>query len=159
MPERITQALQLLKGVPGIILIQLLRALPGILLVAADGVSIYFAVASAPAAVPASAPYLVIAFGFFVALAGIVLLFREMGQAGAERAGFDPNKAATDIERVVGQLVKNYDIMREQTKIGFLLAALVEGLRNFSDLRWGHRTASWPCRSSNRPCGCGRCYH
>lgn len=128
MSARVTQAIQLLRGIPGVILVQLLRGFPGILLVTAGGLSIYFSVVSAGGTTPASISYLVVAFGFFVALAGIILLFRELGQAGAERAGFDPTRAASDIERVVAQLTKNYDILRQQTRAGFVLAAVFMAL-------------------------------
>lgn len=123
MSTRAIQAIQLLKGMPGIVLVQLLRGLPGIFLVAAGGMMIYFAATLTAGTHLNPVPY-VVAFGFLIAAAGIVLLFREMGQAGAERAGFDPSKAASDIERVLGQLGKNYDILRQHTKAGFILAAL-----------------------------------
>lgn len=128
MSPRLTQAAKLLKGLPGAIIVQLLRGLPGILLVAAGGVSIYFAVISASGAVPAPILYLVVGFGFLIALAGIVILFRELGPAAAERAGFEAPKATSDIERVVAQLSKNYEILRQQTKAGFVLAAVFMGL-------------------------------
>lgn len=97
-------------------------------LVAAGGMTIYLAANVTVGPRLGAVPYLVIAFGFLVGVAGIVLLFRDVEQPGAEPVGFDPAKAASDMERVLGQLGMNYDILRQQTKIGFVLAALFMAL-------------------------------
>ncbi|HEX2257622.1 MAG TPA: hypothetical protein VHG92_13165, partial [Afifellaceae bacterium] len=116
MSLRFTQAMQLLKGAPGMVL------------VAAGGISIYFAATGSSGDRMVVLPYFIISFGFLVGVAGIVLLFRELGPPGAKPVGFDAAHAASDIELVLGQLGMNYDILRQQTRAGFILAALFMAL-------------------------------
>lgn len=70
---------------------------------------------------PTLVDYLAIGFGFFIALAGIVLLFRGLGRTSDAdtEAGY---VSSSDIEHAVAQLGKNYDILRKQATQGFVLA-------------------------------------
>ena len=73
--------------------------------------------------------YLVFGFAFFVALAGIALMFREL-RVGNSVVGNGAVSVAesSDLEMAVTQLGKNYDILRQQATQGFILAAIFMAL-------------------------------
>lgn len=67
--------------------------------------------------------YLALGFGFVTAAFGIALVYREARATDAEA---QPLAASTsDLEHAVGQLNRNYEVLRRQATQGFLLAGLV----------------------------------
>jgi hypothetical protein len=65
--------------------------------------------------------YLIFSFSFFVALSGIVSISMEALMFGSTSSVAN----ASDLEMAVTQLGKNYDILRQQTTQGFILAISV----------------------------------
>jgi hypothetical protein len=57
-----------------------------------------------------------------VTLAGIALLFRDLGRSAAVESELDLSVGSSDIEHAIRQLGKNYDILRRQATQGFVLA-------------------------------------
>lgn len=73
--------------------------------------------------------YLVFGFAFFVALAGISLMFRELRVGNSVVGNREVSVAeSSDLEMAVSQLGKNYDILRQQATQGFILAAIFMAL-------------------------------
>ena len=66
--------------------------------------------------------YLGIAFGFLVALAGLVFIFLEVRTGGLVVSEGQIAPSTGDLDHAVNQLAKNYDILRRQATHGFLLA-------------------------------------
>jgi hypothetical protein len=63
--------------------------------------------------------YASVGTGILISLCGVVLQFREAGAGTVAEIG---TVASSDIEEAVGQLGKNYDILRRQVTQGFILA-------------------------------------
>jgi len=78
---------------------------------------------------PANLTYLIFAFAFLIALAGVALMFKEL-RAGASTVEVSASSMAeaSDLEMAVAQLGKNYDILRQQATQGFILAAVFMAL-------------------------------
>jgi hypothetical protein len=107
--------------------IRLVKSSPGVLLVALGFLTIYFIAGIRSGSEPTIVTYLAIGFSFVMALAGIVLLFRDLSRPGLAESEFDVNESS-DIENAVRQLGKNYDILRRQATQGFVLAGTFMGL-------------------------------
>jgi hypothetical protein len=102
--------------------ISLVRGSPGLALVAVGFITIYFLVGVRGSLEPTMVTYLSVGFGFLVTLAGIVLLFRDLGRTVPADSEVDLSVGSSDIEHAVRQLGKNYDILRRQATQGFVLA-------------------------------------
>lgn len=102
--------------------IGILKTSPGGVLVLLGFMTIYFLTGIRLGnKAPDIIDYLGIGFGFLVTIAGILLLFRNLGQT--EDAVLEESYTdSSDIEHAVAQLRKNYDILRKQTTQGFMLA-------------------------------------
>lgn len=70
---------------------------------------------------PSTIDYLAIGFGFMVAIAGIFLLFKDLGSQ-TENVSLESSVGSSDIKLAVAKLGKNYDILRKQTTQGFVLS-------------------------------------
>jgi len=95
---------------------------PGVSLVILGFVTIYVVVGLRGDSEPGLMTYLVIGFGFFLSLSGIVLLFKESSRSLDTDADLGLSPGSSDIEHTVIQLGKNYDILRKQAIQGFMLA-------------------------------------
>ena len=98
-----------------------MKSRPGLALVAVGFITIYFVVGLSSDLKPTPVMYLVVGFSFLVTLAGIALLFRDLGQLAPSDSELDI-VGSSDIEHAVRQLEKNYDILRRQATQGFVLA-------------------------------------
>jgi len=99
-----------------------LKTSPGAILVGLGFATIYFLSALRLGdKEPSTIDYLAIGFGFMVAIAGIFLLFRDLGKQ-TENVSLESSVGSSDIEHAVAQLGKNYDILRKQATQGFVLA-------------------------------------
>ena len=68
--------------------------------------------------------YLLIAFGFAITLIGVAFMGVELRRSGSSSLGLEMSVRSSDLEVVISQLGKNYDILRGQATQGFILAAL-----------------------------------
>ena len=103
---------------------------PGLVLVLIGFMAIYTsATLSSFRDTSANFTYLIFAFAFLVALAGVALMFKEL-RSGASSLDVSAVSMAeaSDLEMAVGQLGKNYDILRQQATQGFILAAVFMAL-------------------------------
>lgn len=109
--------------------LSIVKRSPGLILVLIGFMAIYaIATLSSLRETSLQVTYLIFAFSFLVALAGIALMFREL-RAGTLVLGSAPSVAeASDLEMAVTQLGKNYDILRQQATQGFILAAIFMAL-------------------------------
>ncbi len=101
---------------------KLVKGSPGVGLVALGFITIYFVVGFRSDAEPTVITYLAVGFGFLVTLAGIALLFRDLGRSDSVESELSLSIGSSDIEHAVNQLGKNYDILRRQATQGFVLA-------------------------------------
>jgi hypothetical protein len=93
---------------------------PGFLLVLLGFMSLYL-IAGLSDRIQTVVLYLGIAFVFVITLSGIALMFRAETVVSLSN---EPSLSveSSDIEQAVGQLGKNYDILRRQVTQGFILA-------------------------------------
>jgi hypothetical protein len=101
----------------------LIKRSPGILLVTIGFMTIYFLVGlKGSEHEPNLLTYCGVGFGFLVTFAGMIMLFRELGDRSIVGPDVDMAITSSDIEQAVNQLGKNYDILRRQATQGFILA-------------------------------------
>jgi hypothetical protein len=99
-----------------------LKTSPGAILVGLGFATIYFLTALRLGdREPTTVDYLAIGFAFMVAIAGIFLLFKDLGKE-SDTVSLESSVGSSDIETAAAQFGKNYDILRKQATQGFVLA-------------------------------------
>lgn len=71
---------------------------------------------------PTTLAYYGFAFAFFLAAAGTITVFLELRATSSASSEDESIEDATDLQHVVRQLGRNYDLLRRQTTHGFIFA-------------------------------------
>ena len=96
---------------------------PGLVLVVLGFVLVYFILSNPGLGAETPLPiYIGIGFAFLVAVAGLMLIFLATRSGGSVEQIANA-ESSSDLEHAVGQLAKNYDILRKQATYGFLIAS------------------------------------
>ncbi len=94
------------------------------MLVLCGFMTIYTVVGLRGGAEPTTLTFSAVGFGFMLALAGVVLFWREMTLASCNTTDAELPLPSADIELAVTQLNKNYEILRRQASQGFMFAGI-----------------------------------